>query len=362
MLPTHHANEHKEPEPVQKADTLAAGPESSSSTDEHIEHHTSESTQPLPPSVSLQPPSPAGTAQKLSPGENSPKAETTGANCDGADADAPYEPDAHPSSEANHELVLILQLNHHEPREDPWNPVPHVVKAIERERSRGREKRVNVVEGGEVYSVCAGKHNGLGDEHGDGVGHGDEGVDVYIFMEGLRAWNDPPLKTVHNYIDLFRQILEVRPFIHSSLPSFPPLSTLTGHGIPPRKTHLPRSRDVRLACSAGLDGRHWILCDVGRGKSVSEREAESGRWGELVDFCFCFCFEVCGAGVDFDSRLDVDARRAPSRESESRTSWNRACDGSSPVDEDQWIASYTVCGVSSSGVDEQSSSSFRVGE
>ncbi|TFL04081.1 hypothetical protein BDV98DRAFT_360005 [Pterulicium gracile] len=33
-------------------------------------------------------------------------------------------------------------------------------------------------------------------------------------MEGLRAWNDPPLKTVHNYIDLFRQILEGMAFLH----------------------------------------------------------------------------------------------------------------------------------------------------
>jgi hypothetical protein len=65
------------------------------------------------------------------------------------------------------ELSLLLELNHADLRQDPWNPAPHILCALER------------------------------------------GNKVYVFMERLMEYDQPPLKTVANYIDLFRQILEV---------------------------------------------------------------------------------------------------------------------------------------------------------
>ena len=65
------------------------------------------------------------------------------------------------------ELLLLLELNHSELRHDPWNPTPHILCAVER---------------------------------------GDE---VYLCMEPLIKYNLPPFRTVANYIDFFRQTLEV---------------------------------------------------------------------------------------------------------------------------------------------------------
>ena len=65
------------------------------------------------------------------------------------------------------ELRILIELNHSERRRDPWNPVPYLRAVVERD-SR-----------------------------------------VFVVMERLSAYDDPPFKTVANYIDLFRQILEV---------------------------------------------------------------------------------------------------------------------------------------------------------
>lgn len=65
------------------------------------------------------------------------------------------------------ELLLLLELNVPELREDPWNASPHIVRAVER------------------------------DDH------------VYLCMHRLFEYNNPPLATVAHYIDFFRQVLEV---------------------------------------------------------------------------------------------------------------------------------------------------------
>ena len=65
------------------------------------------------------------------------------------------------------ELALVLQLNHADLRSDPWNPVPHILCAVER---------------------------------------GDK---IFLCMERLVEYDQPPLKTVANYVDFFRQVLEV---------------------------------------------------------------------------------------------------------------------------------------------------------
>lgn len=65
------------------------------------------------------------------------------------------------------ELLLLLELNSKELRQDPWNPVPQILCAVER---------------------------------------GDR---AYLCMERLLEFNQTPFKTVANYIDFFRQTLEV---------------------------------------------------------------------------------------------------------------------------------------------------------
>lgn len=70
------------------------------------------------------------------------------------------------------ELFLLLELNHAELRQDPWNPIPHILCAVER-----------------------GEH-------------------VFLCMQRLTEYNRPPFKTVANYIDFFRQALEALTFLH----------------------------------------------------------------------------------------------------------------------------------------------------
>jgi len=65
------------------------------------------------------------------------------------------------------ELLILLELNRPELRKDPWNPAPHILEAVER---------------GEL---------------------------VYLCMQRLLEYNQPPLLTVAHYIDFFRQVLEV---------------------------------------------------------------------------------------------------------------------------------------------------------
>ncbi|KAG6868016.1 hypothetical protein C0993_008358 [Termitomyces sp. T159_Od127] len=69
---------------------------------------------------------------------------------------------------ASTELYLSLELNHKELRSDPWNPIPHLRCAVERDNN------------------------------------------VYLCMELLNPFDQPPFKTVSNYIDFFRQVLEVK--------------------------------------------------------------------------------------------------------------------------------------------------------
>ncbi|KAG6826637.1 hypothetical protein H0H92_015054 [Tricholoma furcatifolium] len=70
------------------------------------------------------------------------------------------------------ELYLLLELNHRELRSDPWNPIPHLRCAVERSDN------------------------------------------VYLCMERLNPHDQPPFKTVANYIDFFKQALEGLTFLH----------------------------------------------------------------------------------------------------------------------------------------------------
>jgi hypothetical protein len=65
------------------------------------------------------------------------------------------------------ELLVLLEINHPELRQDPWNAAPHILCAVERDE------------------------------------------DVYLCMDPLVEFDQPPMRTVANYIDFFRQILEV---------------------------------------------------------------------------------------------------------------------------------------------------------
>ncbi len=64
------------------------------------------------------------------------------------------------------ELFLILQFNHPEYRDDPWNPVPQLLCAVER---------------------------------------GDK---VFLCLQRLFQFDKPPFISVANYIDFFRQSIE----------------------------------------------------------------------------------------------------------------------------------------------------------
>ncbi|KIJ94484.1 hypothetical protein K443DRAFT_683720 [Laccaria amethystina LaAM-08-1] len=70
------------------------------------------------------------------------------------------------------ELLVLLEINHPELRQDPWNAAPHILCAVERDE------------------------------------------DVYLCMDPLVEFDQPPMRTVANYIDFFRQILEGLTFLH----------------------------------------------------------------------------------------------------------------------------------------------------
>lgn len=59
------------------------------------------------------------------------------------------------------ELLILLEINHPEMREDPWNAAPHILRAVERDE------------------------------------------DVYLCMDSLVEFDQPPMRTVANYIDFF---------------------------------------------------------------------------------------------------------------------------------------------------------------
>lgn len=79
------------------------------------------------------------------------------------------------------ELEILISLNEHEPRLDPWNPVPHLLSVVERENVQRNTG------GGAVTFVC---------------------------LEWLSKYNEPPFATVANYIDFIRQALEGLTFLH----------------------------------------------------------------------------------------------------------------------------------------------------
>ncbi|KAJ7359712.1 hypothetical protein DFH08DRAFT_846800 [Mycena albidolilacea] len=70
------------------------------------------------------------------------------------------------------ELFILLRLNQSEFRQDPWNPAPHILCAVSRDER------------------------------------------VFLCMQRLVIFNQPPLQTVSNYIDFFRQVLEGLAFLH----------------------------------------------------------------------------------------------------------------------------------------------------
>ncbi|KAJ6487692.1 hypothetical protein C8R45DRAFT_254266, partial [Mycena sanguinolenta] len=70
------------------------------------------------------------------------------------------------------ELFILLRLNHRDLRDDPWNPVPHILCAVSRDER------------------------------------------VFLCLQRLVEFNHPPLQIVSNYIDFFRQVLEGLTFLH----------------------------------------------------------------------------------------------------------------------------------------------------
>ncbi|KAJ7060922.1 hypothetical protein C8F01DRAFT_177394 [Mycena amicta] len=91
---------------------------------------------------------------------------------------APSSPDANDSMlikrlhRSSPELLILLRLNQRELRQDPWNPAPHIICAVPR------------------------------DQH------------VFICLQRLVEFNQPPLQNVTNYVDFFRQVLEGLCFLH----------------------------------------------------------------------------------------------------------------------------------------------------
>lgn len=73
------------------------------------------------------------------------------------------------------ELSLLLDLNSADLRQDPWNPCPHILQAVNDDPSSDY---------------------------------------LYLCMERLNEFNCPPMSTVAQYIDFFRQILEGLSFLH----------------------------------------------------------------------------------------------------------------------------------------------------
>lgn len=84
------------------------------------------------------------------------------------------------------ELLVLLELNQPDVRNAAWNPVPHVICAVDRPRTT--QSSMRDVEGG--------------------LGKDDD--DVFLFFEPLQeAKNNPWLQTVADYLDCFKQLLEV---------------------------------------------------------------------------------------------------------------------------------------------------------
>ncbi|KAF7422338.1 hypothetical protein PC9H_010494 [Pleurotus ostreatus] len=93
-----------------------------------------------------------------------------------------------PTCSKQKELEILLSLNEHEPRLDPWNPVPHLLSVVERDSIQ--------------------RNRGVG-----GLAE-DIGAVSFVCLEWLSKYNDPPFATVANYIDFIRQALEGLTFLH----------------------------------------------------------------------------------------------------------------------------------------------------
>ncbi|KAF8989032.1 hypothetical protein BDQ17DRAFT_1434741 [Cyathus striatus] len=87
---------------------------------------------------------------------------------------------------SSQEYSILLNLNQHDLRMDPWNPAPHLRSAIERE---------SVVD-----------HNYFDTRDDDGW--------VFLCMETLRPYDKPPLEKIGMWVDFFRQVLEGLIFLH----------------------------------------------------------------------------------------------------------------------------------------------------
>ncbi|KAF9443986.1 hypothetical protein P691DRAFT_678459 [Macrolepiota fuliginosa MF-IS2] len=73
------------------------------------------------------------------------------------------------------ELSILLDLNSADLRHDPWNPCPHILQVVD---------------------------------------HDPKSPYLYLCMERLTEYNTPPMSTVAQYIDFFRQVLEGLSFLH----------------------------------------------------------------------------------------------------------------------------------------------------
>ncbi|KAJ8523230.1 hypothetical protein ONZ45_g261 [Pleurotus djamor] len=83
------------------------------------------------------------------------------------------------STSQSRELDILITLNEYEARQDPWNPVPHLLSVVDRLLPNNPE---------EGYT--------------------------FVCVERLNKFDDPPLRTVANYIDFIRQTLEGLTFLH----------------------------------------------------------------------------------------------------------------------------------------------------
>ncbi|KAF5363876.1 hypothetical protein D9756_000061 [Leucocoprinus leucothites] len=73
------------------------------------------------------------------------------------------------------ELSILSDLNSADLRQDPWNPCPHILQVVD---------------------------------------HDPTSNHLYLCMERLSEFNAPPMSTVAQYLDFFRQILEGLSFLH----------------------------------------------------------------------------------------------------------------------------------------------------
>ncbi|KAF8652842.1 hypothetical protein AX16_004117 [Volvariella volvacea WC 439] len=102
----------------------------------------------------------------------------------------------------NSEFDLFHELNDSPTvRRDPWNPIPHLLCAVKRDY--------------EYYVDVDNEQEGC-DKADAGAKQQTKkkGTTVFLCMERLINFDEPPFVTVANYIDFFRQVLEGLTFLH----------------------------------------------------------------------------------------------------------------------------------------------------